>query len=300
MGVPVIALAGASHVSRVGVSLLTNAGLSELIGRDIDEYVTLAVALANDVGRLQQFRSSLRDRLRVSTVCDAVGFTRTLENSYREMWHHWCARSRSMPPDATPPNEAKSPRRLHIGGTARSDGWEVLNANAAPYVDHVCNANDLAQFADDTFAAIYASHIVEHFDYANELASALREWNRVLVPGGKAYISVPDLDVLARLFLEKDRLTADERFFVMRMIFGGHVDRYDYHAAGLNEEFLARFLTASGYVNIKRVQQFDLFDDTSSMLFKGVAISLNMVAEKPGKSLGAQERALNSVPRTSK
>ena len=171
-------------------------------------------------------------------------------------------------------------RKLHIGGKTKSDGWEVLNANPAPYVDHVCNANDLSQFADNTFTEIYASHIVEHLDYNGELQNTLIEWNRVLLPGGKIYVSVPDLDVLAGLFLEKNQLSADERFFVMRMIFGGHIDKYDYHVVGLNEEFLGAFLEHSGYVNIRRVQEFGLFQDTSSMLFKGVAISLNMVAEK--------------------
>lgn len=171
-------------------------------------------------------------------------------------------------------------RRLHIGGKAQSDGWEVLNANSAPYVDHVCNANDLSRFADNTFTDIYASHVVEHFDYINELQGTLKEWNRVLVPGGKVFISVPDMDVLARLFLEKDRLTVGERFFVMRMIFGGHVDKYDYHVVGLNEEFLTDVLNISGYANIRKVQGFGLFNDTSTMLFKGVAISLNMIAEK--------------------
>jgi predicted SAM-dependent methyltransferase len=180
-------------------------------------------------------------------------------------------------------------RRLHIGGKAKSDGWEILNANPAPYVDHVCNANDLSQFADNTFIEIYASHVVEHFDYVNELKDTLKEWNRVLVPGGKVFISVPDLDVLARLILVKDKLTVNERFIVMRMIFGGHVDKYDYHVVGLNEEFLTLFLVASGYVNIKKVQEFGLFNDTSSMLFREVAISLNMIAEKPSATKSNDE-----------
>jgi len=171
-------------------------------------------------------------------------------------------------------------RRLHIGGTIKSDGWEILNAKPAPYVDHVCNANDLSQFSDNTFTEIYASHIVEHLDYIDELQNTLLEWNRVLVPGGKIFISVPDLDVLAGLILEKSKLTINDRFFVMRMIFGGHVDKYDYHVAGLNEEFLTKFLNDSGFINIQRVQEFGLFVDTSTMIFKGTAISLNMSADK--------------------
>lgn len=171
-------------------------------------------------------------------------------------------------------------RRLHIGGWVKSEGWEILDANPAPYVDHVCNANDLSQFADGTFSEIYASHIVEHLDYSGELQATLKEWNRVLVPGGKVSISVPDLDVLAKLMLERSKLTFDDRFLVMRMIFGGHLDKHDYHVVGLNEEFLTGFLVSSGYVKIRRVQEFGLFDDTSCMSFKGVPISLNMIAEK--------------------
>lgn len=173
------------------------------------------------------------------------------------------------------------PRKLHIGGTVRSDGWEVLNANAAPYVDHVCNANDLSHFAADTFEAIYASHVLEHLDYKDELKATLIGWNRVLVPGGKVYVSVPDIDVLAGLLLDKGRLTMPDRFLVMRMMFGGHVDRYDYHVVGLNEEFLAEYLRVTGYVNIQKARAFGLFEDASALELNGVAISLNMVAEKP-------------------
>lgn len=176
-------------------------------------------------------------------------------------------------------------RRLHIGGKVRAEGWEVLNANAADYVDHVCNANDLSQFPDNTFVEIYASHIVEHLDYAGgELINTLKEWNRVLTPGGKAYISVPDLDCLAKLILDKGRLNVHERFHVMRMIFGGHTDKYDYHYVGLNEDFLVSFLSGAGYTNIRRVPQFGLFEDTSSLAFKGALISLNIIAEKKTSS----------------
>jgi len=170
-------------------------------------------------------------------------------------------------------------RNLHIGGTSKCEGWEVLNANAAPYVDHVCNANDLSQFKNDTFSQLYASHIVEHLDYKDELLRTLREWNRVLVPGGTVFISVPDLDTLASLLLQKE-LALNDRFFVMQMIFGAHEDKYDYHVVGLNQDFLSHFLHHSGFVNLRRVENFGLFQDTSSMLFMGVPISLNMVAEK--------------------
>jgi predicted SAM-dependent methyltransferase len=172
-------------------------------------------------------------------------------------------------------------RKLHIGGQQPATGWEILNTNPGPNVDHVCNANKLSQFSDGMFSEIYASHIVEHLDYKDELFSTLKEWLRVMEPGGKIYISVPDLDILAGLLLQKDKLTLDDRFFVMRMIFGGHGDEWDYHVVGLNEDFLRKFLDGAGFINITKVDCFNLFDDTSNMKFKDVAISLNLIATKP-------------------
>jgi len=172
-------------------------------------------------------------------------------------------------------------RKLHIGGKQKADGWEILNANAAPEVDHVCNATDLSIFADGTFSEIYASHVVEHFDYKNELAPTLKEWFRVMEPGGKIYISVPDMDKLASMLLNKKTYNLNERFEVMRMLFGGHVDQYDYHVVGLNEEFLGVYLRRTGLIKMRRVDNFGLFQDTSIYKFKGVAISLNVIAEKP-------------------
>lgn len=172
-------------------------------------------------------------------------------------------------------------RKLHIGGTVRAEGWEVLNAVPGPHVDHVGDAGDLSRFPDSSFGELYASHVAEHLDYQGELPAALKEWHRVLRPGGILYIGVPDLDVLAELFVSKDWLSLEERFFVMRMIFGGHVDKFDYHQVGLNQDFLAHYLAEAGFVDLRRVDNFGLFSDTSAMLFKGIPISLNLIARKP-------------------
>ena len=88
-------------------------------------------------------------------------------------------------------------RRLHIGAGRASPGWEVLEIRPGSHVDHVGDAGDLARFDDATFETLYASHVLEHFDYQGGLQRALTEWHRVLVPGGTLLISVPDLEVLA-------------------------------------------------------------------------------------------------------
>jgi predicted SAM-dependent methyltransferase len=173
-------------------------------------------------------------------------------------------------------------RKLHIGGKLRQEGWEVLNALPGDYVDHIGDARDLAQFADNTFDEIYASHVVEHFDYMGELERTLREWHRVLVPAGRIGISVPDMDILANLFVQKDVLSFDDRFLIMRMIFGGHIDQYDHHKVGLSQDLLTGFLMLAGFVDIRRVESFGIFDDSSNAAFRGIPISLNIVAVKPG------------------
>ena len=90
MGVPVITLAGATHMSRVGYSLLSNLGLTELIAGTKDQYVDIAVTLASDVRRLQMLRGALRGMMADSSLTDAKRFTANIEKCYRRMWERWC------------------------------------------------------------------------------------------------------------------------------------------------------------------------------------------------------------------
>lgn len=90
MGVPVITLAGNTHVSRVGMSLLSNVGLSDLIAKTPDEYVAIAENLAGDLKKLQYLREHLRGMMSQSPLTDAERFTSNLENYYRTMWENWC------------------------------------------------------------------------------------------------------------------------------------------------------------------------------------------------------------------
>ncbi len=90
MGAPVVALAGRAHAGRVGVSLLSNAGLTDLIAPDEASYLEIAVRLASAPEQLAQLRASLRERLRNSPLTDAASLTRALEGEYVRMWQRWC------------------------------------------------------------------------------------------------------------------------------------------------------------------------------------------------------------------
>lgn len=170
--------------------------------------------------------------------------------------------------------------KLHIGGQVKCEGWTVLDVLPGPFVDYVGNCNDLSFLGDECCSEIYASHVLEHLDYKTELQNSINGIYRALKPGGRLRVSVPDLDVLCRLFLHP-KLDGVGRFLVMRMMFGGRESDYDTHYVGLNFDFLREYLKNAGFVDIHRVKNFGLFKDTSSFLFGGMPISLNIQARKP-------------------
>jgi predicted O-linked N-acetylglucosamine transferase (SPINDLY family) len=91
MGVPVIGLAGDSHLSRVGLSLLTCIGLPELVAPTVDDYIHLAANLAKDPARLAAINGDpLRNRLRASPLCDQASFASRFATAMRQLWRDWC------------------------------------------------------------------------------------------------------------------------------------------------------------------------------------------------------------------
>jgi predicted O-linked N-acetylglucosamine transferase (SPINDLY family) len=86
MGVPVITLARQSAPSRQTLGFLAQLGLEELAGQDEAAYVRIAVALAEDRDRLAALRSTLRQRMADSPLCDGPRFARNLEAAFVKMW----------------------------------------------------------------------------------------------------------------------------------------------------------------------------------------------------------------------
>lgn len=82
MGVPVVTRAGNHHAARVGLSILTYAGLPELVATTMEQYVVIAVKLAQNRSRLLQYRHLLRNKLAASPIMNARSFTYDLERSY--------------------------------------------------------------------------------------------------------------------------------------------------------------------------------------------------------------------------
>jgi predicted O-linked N-acetylglucosamine transferase (SPINDLY family) len=91
MGVPVVTLAGATSVSRMGASLLTAVGHPEWIASSADEYVATVLALAADPAHLRHLRVTLRGQMQASPLMDEAGITRDVEDAYRDIWSRWCS-----------------------------------------------------------------------------------------------------------------------------------------------------------------------------------------------------------------
>ena len=172
--------------------------------------------------------------------------------------------------------------KLHIGGMEKKEGWKILNIQKndgrEKHVDLVGDITDLSQFDDGSIEEIYASHTVEHIDN-NDVQKTLKGIHRVLKDGGKFYVSVPDMDILCKLYLDS-KLQLKDKIEVMRMIYGGQIDKFDFHYFGWNLQFMNDYLINSGFKNIERVRSFSLFNDTSDYAPFGPPISLNIIAYK--------------------
>jgi predicted O-linked N-acetylglucosamine transferase (SPINDLY family) len=86
MGVPVVTLAGSTHASRIGASILSSVGLPEHIATTSAQYVAIALRLAAEPEKRRTLRAGQRARMRTSPLLDAPQFARSLEAAYREMW----------------------------------------------------------------------------------------------------------------------------------------------------------------------------------------------------------------------
>mgnify|MGYP000120109485 CR=1 FL=1 len=84
MGVPTVTLAGGSHRSRVGNSILSNLGLTDFIATTPKEYIDIAVAKANDLAPLKVLRVQCRSIVSNSSLMDKPGFVEGLECFYAQ------------------------------------------------------------------------------------------------------------------------------------------------------------------------------------------------------------------------
>lgn len=141
----------------------------------------------------------------------------------------------------------------------------------------------LTQYADDSVDEVRASHVLEHFSH-RDVSDVLREWRRVLKPGGVLKVAVPNFEWIARQYL------AGHPVNVQGYVMGGHADANDHHGAIFDREELSRELRASGFYDI-RPWRSDASDCSR------LPVSLNLQGRKKGPLPKMKIAGAMSVPR---
>jgi predicted O-linked N-acetylglucosamine transferase (SPINDLY family) len=91
MGLPVLTCPGDSFASRVGQSLVTAAGIPELIVTDLQAYEETAVRLAENPEELNAIKQRLTEQTTTCPLFDTARFVKNLEKAYREIWRRYQA-----------------------------------------------------------------------------------------------------------------------------------------------------------------------------------------------------------------
>ena len=90
-GVPVLTAPAEHFAGRVAASLVTAAGLPELVRRDLDDYVRMAVELGNDRAQLAALKRKLAANRGTAPFFDTRLIVRDLEAAYADMWNDYCS-----------------------------------------------------------------------------------------------------------------------------------------------------------------------------------------------------------------
>lgn len=91
MGVPLVSMLGSHSPSRMSTVVLTYLGRTDWLATTEDEYLAIAVQLAQDPEQLNKVRSSLRDEFEQCPIMRDDIFCRHLETALRSMWFGWLA-----------------------------------------------------------------------------------------------------------------------------------------------------------------------------------------------------------------
>lgn len=92
MGVPVVVLAGAHFVSRMGASFMTALGLPDWIAGDDDAYVQIAVTMASDRSALLTLKQNLRIRQQGAAAWNIDRHAMAVQGAIRTAWQDYCRR----------------------------------------------------------------------------------------------------------------------------------------------------------------------------------------------------------------
>jgi predicted O-linked N-acetylglucosamine transferase (SPINDLY family) len=89
MGIPFITLEDKPALGRLGSSILHGLNKKEWIAKTESEYIEKLIKLASNVKELEHIRKNLREQMHQSPLMDEPGFTKRIENMYKDMFKKW-------------------------------------------------------------------------------------------------------------------------------------------------------------------------------------------------------------------
>lgn len=150
--------------------------------------------------------------------------------------------------------------RLNLGcGDKILPGYvnvDVVEARAGKRPDVLCDLHDLSVFPDNHADEVMAIHVVEHF-WRWEVEAVLREWVRVLKPGGRMVLECPNLVSACETFLKDPDLYSREGKDGQRTmwVFYGDPswkDPYMIHRWGYTPDSLKRLMASVGLTDVRQ------------------------------------------------
>lgn len=168
--------------------------------------------------------------------------------------------------------------RLHLGcGSIRMEGYVNIDIVPTKATDLVQNIVDLPMVRANSVEEIFLHSVFEHL-YAYEQEPALREWHRVLRPGGRLVLRwIPDFDLVAQAYVKQAPGVTGPVFDLWEVYRYTHGDPRPDNSPGqlhkdlLTKEKVRRMLTATGF-SVLTVEEARFRDEPFPVSFNVEAI----------------------------
>lgn len=136
--------------------------------------------------------------------------------------------------------------RLHLGcGKIRLPGYINVDIQDGPAVDRVADLRALP-WEDGGVDMIYSCAAIEHFG-RREWVGVLKEWARVLKPGGLLRLSTADFEAAIERYREAHNLQE-----LLGLLIGGQKDDYDWHGMIFDFATLKSGMEEAGFRDVRR------------------------------------------------
>jgi len=142
-------------------------------------------------------------------------------------------------------------KRLNLGcGNKAEPGHINVDIVKTSVTDELFEFDDIP-YLDETISVISSEHALEHVGY-ERIDRTLKEWWRVLRPGGQLYLKIPDLAECCRFYLssttEKERVWFKNTIYGIQKSQAGEPDEAQYHLWGFSKKEICDKLEETGFI----------------------------------------------------